>query len=155
MDGEKNSDTILHHCHLQHHIFINNNHHIQPQINKFQKFVEYVHVDLSLNKWALTGHPDNSNLNSITCKAYLQSNHITYKQHPFLALLQDELYIFGHTIESLPQIEWATTLQHRDNNQKEKNKVNYFTIGHHFRTKNKIYRHKCPWATLKHLNGEG
>jgi hypothetical protein len=86
MDGEKNSDTILHHCHLQHHIFINNNHHIQPQINKFQKFVEYVHVDLSLNKWALTGHPDDSNLKSITCKAYLQSNHITYKQHPFLAL---------------------------------------------------------------------
>lgn len=78
------------HCHWQHHnlyyannlaILIDNNHHIQPQINKSHKFVECVHIDLSLNKCALTGYPHKSKLNTATFKAYLQIIHNLQATH--------------------------------------------------------------------------
>ena len=70
-------------------ILTDNIRHIQPQITKLQKFSEWSHMDLNLVKCAITGCPNQSKFKPNTFKAYIQSQHITYKTQNFYTLTQN------------------------------------------------------------------
>jgi hypothetical protein len=78
---------------------------IQPQITKLQKFAEWAHMDLNLAKCAITGCPNKSKLKPNTFKAFIQSQHITYKNKTFPTLTQNEPYTYLG-IQLVPSFKW-------------------------------------------------
>jgi hypothetical protein len=78
---------------------------IQPQITKLQNFAEWAHMDLNLAKCAITGCPNKSKLKPNTFKAFIQSQHITYKNKNFPILTQNKHYTYLG-IQLVPSLKW-------------------------------------------------
>ena len=74
-------------------------------ITKFQKFVEWSHMDLNLSKCAMTCCPNKSKLKPNTFKAYIQSQNITYKSKNFPTLTQNKPYTYLG-IHLMPSLKW-------------------------------------------------
>jgi hypothetical protein len=60
--------------------------HIQPQINKIDKFCQWAGMELGISKCAITGCPNNKYMPATTFKAYIQSHNITYRNQPIPVL---------------------------------------------------------------------
>jgi hypothetical protein len=67
-------------------IITNNIKHIQPQINKIDKFCQWAGMELGISKCASTGCPNNKAMPATTFKAYIQSHKITYRNQPIPVL---------------------------------------------------------------------
>ena len=78
---------------------------IQPQITKLQKFAEWAHMDLNLAKCAITGCPNKLKLKPNTFKAFIQPQHIIYKNKNFPTLTQNKPYTYLG-IQLVPSFKW-------------------------------------------------
>ena len=72
----------------------NNLQSIQTQLNKLDKYCEWVGMDLGVNKCAITGCPNRSNTRSNTFKAKFQAQNLTYRNQPIPILHQNEPYVY-------------------------------------------------------------
>lgn len=79
--------------------------HIQPQITKLHKYVEWSHIDLNLSKCAIMTCPNKSKLKLIILKAFIQSQNITYKSQTFPIFTQNEPYT-NVGIYLTPSVKW-------------------------------------------------
>jgi hypothetical protein len=79
--------------------------HIQPQINKIDKFCQWVGMELGIPKCAITGCPNNKPMPAATFKAYVQSHNIKYRNQPILVLHQNEPYVYLG-IQLIPSLKW-------------------------------------------------
>jgi hypothetical protein len=68
--------------------------HIQPQLNKIDKFYQWVGMELGISKCAIMGCPNNKHMLATTFKAYIQSHNITYRNQPKPILHQNEPYVY-------------------------------------------------------------
>jgi hypothetical protein len=68
--------------------------HIQPQINKIDKFCQWTGMELGIPKCAITGCPNNKSMPATTFKAYIQSHNIIYRNQPIPILHQNEPYVY-------------------------------------------------------------
>jgi hypothetical protein len=67
-------------------IIISDIKHIQPQINKIDKFCQWAGMKLGIPKCAITGCPNNKPMPAATFKAYIQSHNIKYRNQPIPVL---------------------------------------------------------------------
>jgi hypothetical protein len=86
-------------------IITNNIKHIQPQINKIDKFCQWAGMELGIPKCAITGCPNNKYMLATTFKAYIQSHNITYRNQPIPVLHQNEPYVYLG-IQLIPFLKW-------------------------------------------------
>ena len=66
---------------------------LQPQLNKIDKYCEWIGMDLGITKCAITGCLNKSKMNQETFKAQIQPTNITYRNQPIPALHQNEPYV--------------------------------------------------------------
>jgi hypothetical protein len=81
--------------------------HIQPQINKIDKFCQWAGMELGIPKCAITGCPNNKPMPTTTFKAYIQSHNIKYRNQPIPVLHQNEPYVYLG-IQLIPSLKWKT-----------------------------------------------
>jgi hypothetical protein len=81
--------------------------HIQPQINKIDKFCQWAGMELGIPKCAITGCPNNKPMLATTYKAYIQSHNIKYRNQPIPVLHQNESYVYLG-IQLSPSLKWKT-----------------------------------------------
>jgi hypothetical protein len=81
--------------------------HIQPQINKIDKFCQWAGMELGIPKCAITRCPNNKPMPATTFKAYIQSHNITYRDQPIPILHQNEPYVYLG-IQLIPSLKWKT-----------------------------------------------
>lgn len=67
--------------------------------------MEWAYLDLNLLKYEITGCSNKSNLKPTTFKAYIQAQHIHFKNQPFLILTQNEPYTYLG-IHLVPSLKW-------------------------------------------------
>jgi hypothetical protein len=79
--------------------------HIQPQINKIDKFCQRAGMELGIPKCAITGCPNNKAMPATTFKAYIQSHNITYRNQSIPALHRNEPYVYLG-IQLIPSLKW-------------------------------------------------
>jgi hypothetical protein len=79
--------------------------HIQPQINKIDKFCQWAGMELGIPKCAITGCPNNKHMMTTTFKAYIQSHNITCRNQPIPVLHQNEPYVYLG-IQLFPSLKW-------------------------------------------------
>jgi hypothetical protein len=82
---------------------------LQIQLNKLDKFCEWVGMDLEIPKCAVTGCPNKSKMNPITFKALIQSTNINYRNQPLPVLHQHEPYTYLD-INLVPSLKWKTQI---------------------------------------------
>jgi hypothetical protein len=75
-------------------IITNNIKHIQPQINKIDKFCQWAGMELGIPKCTMTGCPNNKPMPTTTFKAYIQFHNITYRNQPIPVFHQNEPYVY-------------------------------------------------------------
>ena len=97
--------------------------HIQPRICKLQKYSKWAQLDLNLSKCRITGCPNKSNLKPTIFKAYIQGQHIYFKNKPFPTLTQNEPYTYLG-INLVPSLKWNIQ-KNITIEKKPKNKANY------------------------------
>ena len=78
---------------------------LQLQLNKLEKYYEWVGMDLGITKCAITGCPNKSKMNQETFKAQIQATNITYRNQPIPILHQNEPY-FYLGIQLIPSLKW-------------------------------------------------
>jgi hypothetical protein len=88
-------------------IITNDIKHLQLQINKIDKFSQWVGMELGIPKCAITGRPNNKPMLATTFKAYIQSHNIKYRNQPILVLHQNKPYVYLG-IQLIPQLKWKT-----------------------------------------------
>jgi hypothetical protein len=81
--------------------------HIQPQINKIDKFCQWAGMELGIPKCAITGCPNIKPMPTATFKAYIQSHNIKYRNQPISVLHQNEPYVYLG-IQLIPSLKWKT-----------------------------------------------
>jgi hypothetical protein len=81
--------------------------HIQPQINKIDKFYQWEGMELGIPKCAITGCPNNKPMPAATFKAYIQSHNIKYRNQPIPVLHQNEPYVYLG-IQLIPSLKWKS-----------------------------------------------
>jgi hypothetical protein len=81
--------------------------HIQPQLNKIDKFCHWAGMELGIPKCAITGCPNNKPMLAATFKAYIQSHNIKYRNQPILVLHQNEPYVY-RGIQLIPLLKWKS-----------------------------------------------
>jgi hypothetical protein len=86
-------------------IITSNIKHIQPQINKIDKFCQWAGMELGISKCAITGCPNNKYMPATTFKAYIQSHNITYRNQSIPVLHQNEPYVYLG-IQLIPSVKW-------------------------------------------------
>jgi hypothetical protein len=86
-------------------IITNNIKHIQPQINKIDKFCQWAGMELGIPKCAITRCPNNKYMPATTFKAYIQSHNITYRNQSIPVLHQNEPYVYLG-IQLIPSLKW-------------------------------------------------
>jgi hypothetical protein len=86
-------------------IITNDIKHIQPQINKIDKFCQWTGMELGIPKCAITGCPNNKPMTATIFKAYIQSHNITYRNQPIPVLHQNEPYVYLG-IQLIPSLKW-------------------------------------------------
>jgi hypothetical protein len=79
--------------------------HIQPQINKIDKFCQWARMELGIPKCAITGCLNNKPMPATTFKAYIQSHNIKYRNQPIPVLHQNEPYVYLG-IQLIPSLKW-------------------------------------------------
>jgi hypothetical protein len=88
-------------------IITNNIKHKQPQINKIDKFCQWVGMELGIPKCAITECSNNKPMPATTFKAHIQSHNIKYRNQSIPVLHQNEPYIyFG--MQLIPSLKWKT-----------------------------------------------
>jgi hypothetical protein len=85
-------------------IITNDIKHIQPQINKIDKFCQWAGMELGIPKCAITGCPNNKPMPA-TFKAYIQSHNIKYRNQHIPVLHQNEPYVYLG-IQLIPSLKW-------------------------------------------------
>jgi hypothetical protein len=88
-------------------IITNDIKHLQPQINKIDKFCQWAGMELDIPKCAITGCPNNKSMPAETFKAYIQSHNIKYRNQPIPVLHQNEPYVYLG-IQLIPSLKWKT-----------------------------------------------
>jgi hypothetical protein len=86
-------------------IITNDIKHIQPQINKIDKFCQWVGMELGIPKCAIAGCPNNKPMPTTTFKAYIQSHNIKYRNQHIPVLHQNEPYVYLG-IQLIPSLKW-------------------------------------------------
>jgi hypothetical protein len=86
-------------------IITNNIKHIQPQINKIDRFCQWVGMELGIPKCTITGCPNNKPMPATTFKANIQFHNIKYRNQPILVLHQNEPYVYLG-IQLIPSLKW-------------------------------------------------
>jgi hypothetical protein len=86
-------------------IITNNIKHIQPQINKIDKFCQWAGMELGIPKCAIIGCPNNKPMPATTFKAYIQSHNIKYRNQPIPVLHQNDPYVYLG-IQLIPSLKW-------------------------------------------------
>ena len=104
-------DTHLIHPILKYHLaaIANKLETLQTQLNKLDKFCEWVGMDLGISKCAVTGCPNKSKLKPTVFKALIQATNINYKNQPIPALSQHEPYTYLG-INLAPSLKWKTKI---------------------------------------------
>ena len=69
-------------------ILVDNIKHIQPQLNKLKQYSKWAHIELGINKCAVTRCPNKSKLHALVFITYLKVQNINYKQQQFPILSQ-------------------------------------------------------------------
>jgi hypothetical protein len=88
-------------------IITNNIKHIQPQINKIDRFCQWAGMELGIPKCAIIGCPNNKPMPATTFKAYIQSHNIKYRNQPILVLHQNGPYVYLG-IQQIPSLKWKS-----------------------------------------------
>jgi hypothetical protein len=88
-------------------IITNDIKHIQPQINKIDKFCQWAGMELGIPKCAIIGCPNNKPMPLATFKAYIQSHNIKYRNLPIPVLHQNEPYVYLG-IQLIPSLKWKS-----------------------------------------------
>jgi hypothetical protein len=86
-------------------IITNNIKHIQPQINKIDKFCQWAGMELGILKCAIIGCPNNKPMPATIFKAYIQSHNIKYRNQLIPVLHQNEPYVYLG-IQLIPSLKW-------------------------------------------------
>jgi hypothetical protein len=86
-------------------IITNNIKHIQPQINKIDKFCQWIGMELGIPKCTITGCPNNKPMPATTFKAYIQSHNIKYRNQSIPVFHQNEPYVYLG-IQPIPLLKW-------------------------------------------------
>jgi hypothetical protein len=79
--------------------------HIQPQINKIEKFCQWAGMELGIPKCAIMGCSNNKPMPAATYKAYIQFHNIKYRNQPIPVLHQNEPYVYLG-IQLIPSLKW-------------------------------------------------
>jgi hypothetical protein len=86
-------------------IITNDLKHIQPQIDKIDKFCQWAGMELGIPKCAITRFPNNKPMPATTFKAYIQSHNIKYRNQPIPVLHQNKPYVYLG-IQLIPSLKW-------------------------------------------------
>ena len=86
-------------------VITNNIQPIQVQLDKLEKYCEWVGMDLGISKCAITGCPNKSKTRPDIFKAQIQAQNIKYKNQPLPVLHQNEPYIYLG-IHLVPSMKW-------------------------------------------------
>jgi hypothetical protein len=86
-------------------IITNDIKHIQPQINKIDKFCQWAGMELGIPKCAITGCPNNKPMRATIFKAFIQSHNIKYRNQHIPVLHQNEPYVYLG-IQLIPSLKW-------------------------------------------------
>ena len=81
--------------------------HIQPQLDKIDKFCKWAGMGLGINKCALTGCPNKSKLAPQKFTIFLQNQNINFHNQPIPILHQNEPYKYLG-IHMVPSLTWKT-----------------------------------------------
>ena len=79
--------------------------HIQPQLEKINKFCQWASMELGINKCALTGCPNKSKLAPQKFTTFLQNQNINFQSQPIPILHQNEPYKYLG-IYMVPSLTW-------------------------------------------------
>jgi hypothetical protein len=79
--------------------------HIQPQINKINKYCQWTGMELGISKCAIIGCPNNKPMPATTFKAYIQSHNIKYRNQSIPIFYQNEPYVYLG-IQLIPSLKW-------------------------------------------------
>ena len=79
--------------------------HIQPQLEKIDKFCQWVGMRLGINKYALTGCPNKSKLTPHKFTTFLQTHNINFRNQSIPMLHQNEPYKYLG-IYMVPSLTW-------------------------------------------------
>jgi hypothetical protein len=86
-------------------IITNDIKHIQPQINKIDKFCQWAGMKLGIPKCAIIGCPNNKPMPTTIFKAFIQSQNIKYRNQHIPVLHQNEPYVYLG-IQLIPSLKW-------------------------------------------------
>ena len=82
---------------------------LQIQLNKLDKFCEWIGIDLGIPKCAVTGCPNKSKMSPIAFKVHIQATNIHYRNEPIPVLNQNEPYTYLG-INLAPSLKWKTQI---------------------------------------------
>jgi hypothetical protein len=86
-------------------VITNNLQSIQTQLNKLDKYCEWVGMELGVPKCDVIGCPNKSKTKPETFKAKIQAKNIPYRNQPIPVLHQNEPYVYLG-IQLVPSLKW-------------------------------------------------